>query len=79
MSESKFYRVAFREPVGSHDSYYFGSLSAIYETFTAEQIGCKVERLWAVNVCPGHPYVGSRCTVSQEVLYRKKTKRGKLK
>lgn len=76
MTKSKFYRVEFREPVPPDTAYYFGSLSAIYERFTSKDIGCKVTRLWALKITPGCPYEGSRCTVSQEIMYHKKTKRG---
>lgn len=75
----KFYRVEFPAPVGDRSVFYFGSLAAIYEVFTAEQIGCKVTRLWNVGIDPGRPYVGSRCTISQEELIRKRTKRGTTK
>lgn len=76
MTESNFYRVEFREPVAPDAAYYFGSLSAIYERFTADDIGCNVERLWAVKITPGCPYEGSRCTVSQEIMFHKKSNRG---
>ena len=50
MSELEFiYRVAFNEPPLENDDsweFYFTSLSAIYEKFTPEQVGCKVSRLW---------------------------------
>lgn len=47
MSEPTYiYRVSFEnEPAGDNvwtTDYFFGSLSAIYDTLTAEQIGCKV-------------------------------------
>lgn len=74
------YRVEFLEPVAVKGwpplcDYYFGSLAAIYELFTHEQIGCKVAQLWR-KVQPGVPYSNSRCTVSQEAMVRKKTNRG---
>lgn len=74
MNEVKFYRVEFKSDPGS--AHYFGSLSGIYSFFSEQEIGCKVSRLWAVKIRPGFPYVGSKCTISQEVLIRKKTKRG---
>lgn len=76
MTESKFYRVEFREPVPPDAAYYFGSLAAIYERFTSKEIGCKVSRLWAVKIMPGFPYEGSKCIISQEIMYHKKTMRG---
>lgn len=75
----KIYRVSFQEPVGSQYDFYFGSLAAIYEVFTADDIGCQVSRLWAVKITPGHPYENAKCIISQEFLVRKKSKRGGTK
>ena len=56
MSELEFiYRVAFNEPPLENDDsweFYFTSLSAIYEKFTPEQVGCKVSRLWNLKITP---------------------------
>lgn len=87
MKKSKFYRVKFLDPVVPLEGplsiknepprrdYYFGSLAAVYELFTHEQIGCRVQQLWRM-VHPEQPYSNSKCTVSQESMYRKKTNRG---
>lgn len=60
MSELEFiYRVAFNEPPLENDDsweFYFTSLSAIYEKFTPEQVGCKVSRLWNLKITPDKPY-----------------------
>ena len=64
MSELEFiYRVAFNEPPLENDDsweFYFTSLSAIYEKFTPEQVGCKVSRLWNLKITPDKPYNGRR-------------------
>lgn len=40
ISEQKhIYRVSFKEPINDKTDYFFGSLSAIYDTFSAEQGG----------------------------------------
>lgn len=77
MSEQAYiYRVSFKnEPAGDNvwiTDHFFGSLSAIYDTFTAEQIGCKVSRLWNLKITPQNPYLGRKCTISKEPLVRKK-------
>ena len=57
------YRVTFREPpeqTGERD-FFFTSLSAIYERFSPEQIGCKVSRLWNIGVSDGTAYEGRQC------------------
>ena len=68
------YRVTFREPpeqTGERD-FFFTSLSAIYERFSPEQIGCKVSRLWNIGVSDGNPYTGAKVTVTREPLHTKR-------
>jgi hypothetical protein len=66
------YRVSFKEPVNGKTDYIFGSLFAIYDTFTPHQIGCKVQRLWNVKITEENSYIGRKCTISKTVLLRKK-------
>ena len=71
-------RVQFLNPVaeyGGQTDFYFGSLAAIYELFTPEQVGCKLETLWSAKIDPLHPKATPRCVVSKQVLYRKKQKK----
>lgn len=73
MSEqTHIYRVSFREPVDDKTDHFFGSLSAIYETFSPEQIGCKVSRLWNLKITLESPYIGRKCTITKEPFIRKK-------
>ena len=76
MSEEFIYRVEFKVPpmLGEDDrkEFYFHSLSAIYVVFTAEQIGCKVTRLWNIGVSHGNPYEGRRCRITKEPILRKR-------
>lgn len=68
------YRVTFREPpeqTGERD-FFFTSLSAIYERFSPEQIGCKVSRLWNIGVSDGNPYTGAKATITREPLHTKR-------
>jgi hypothetical protein len=64
-----------RPPAGCHTGgrleYFFGSLSAIYDMFTPEQIGCKVQNLWSFNIDYDKPYENRICTISKEVIIRK--------
>ena len=72
-------RVQFLQPVTEHGGqtdFYFGSLAAIYEVFMPEQVGCKLETLWAAKIDALHPKTTPRCVVSKQVLYRKKQGRG---
>ncbi|WP_373260947.1 hypothetical protein [Phocaeicola vulgatus] len=71
------YRVRFKEPPLNNDErteFFFTSLAAIYDVFTAEQIGCKVNRLYNVGVPDGNPYNGKRCQISQEDIHSKAQK-----
>lgn len=69
------YRVSFKEPPFEDDArsdFYFTSLAAIYQHFTKEQIGCAVSRLWNLKISPDKPYVGRKCTITKELLTRKR-------
>jgi len=70
------YRVSFKEPpydfYGEQCDFFFGSLSAIYEQFDRNDIGCSVERLWNLGVSDGNTYNGRRCTITREDVLRKK-------
>lgn len=68
-------RVQFLNPVaeyGGQTDFYFGSLAAVYELFTPEQVGCKLETLWSAKIDALHPKATTKCVVSKQVLYRKK-------
>lgn len=72
-----FYRVEFKEPPLTDDErteFFFTSLAAIYEVFTPEQIGCKVNRLWNIGVTDGITYNGKRCLITREVVHSKAQK-----
>lgn len=74
MTDRKIFRVAFKEPPLTDDDsteFFFSSLSAIYDTFTPEQIGCKVTRLWNLGVSRGKPYFGERCEITQTTVRSK--------
>ena len=75
MKQEFIYRVEFKVPpllgVDERTEFYFHSLAAIYDTFTAEQIGCKVTRLWNIGVSHGNPYEGKRCRITKEPILRK--------
>lgn len=51
--------------------YYFGSLAAIYERFTVEEIGCTLKTLWASDIAPQNPKVTRRCIISKHLVIRK--------
>lgn len=67
------YKVQFATPplADGKTEFYFSSLAAIYETFSSQQIGCAVQRLYNLKVSDGVPYEGKRVTISREVLVSK--------
>ena len=67
-------RVHFFQPQPEGSDFFFGSLAAIYEQFTPEQIGCTVQNLWNFGIDPGHPYINIRCAISKVMLIRKSRK-----
>ena len=69
--------VEFFRKVDGRKVWYFGSLAAIYELFTPEQIGCKLETLWNSSLDYGGCKITNTCVISKEIIYRKahKTKK----
>lgn len=75
------YRVSFFEaPNGDEKTdFYFSSLAAIYDVFTPEQIGCKVNHLWNTKVAADRPFKNRLVCISVEPVYRKFHKNPKSK
>ena len=74
MKHEYIYRVSFKAQPLDNDprtDFFFSSMSAIYEVFTPEQIGCKVNRLWNYGVGIGCTYENALCTITQHKLTRK--------
>ena len=69
--------VEFFRKMNGRKVWYFGSLAAIYELFTPEQIGCKLETLWNSSLDNGGCKINNTCVISKEIIYRKahKTKK----
>lgn len=74
LSVASVIRVQFFKPVDGCSEFYFGSLAAIFELFTPEEIGCRLETLWAANIDEAHPKATRLCVISKHVLYRKSQK-----
>lgn len=53
---------------------YYGSLSAIFDYYTPEQVGANLNQLWAAKIEVGKPYRTSKCVISKHCVYRKKHK-----
>lgn len=81
---SKIYQVTFPDMVKGANGkesqvHLFGSLTAIYEVFTPEQIGCAVKHLYYSEISIDKPFLGRKCTIEEKELYRKKSNRGAKK
>lgn len=63
--------VEFFRKMNGRKVWYFGSLAAIYELFTPEQIGCKLETLWNYSLDYGESKITTYCIITKEIIYRK--------
>lgn len=63
--------VEFFRKMNGRKVWYFGSLAAIYELFTPEQIGCKLETLWNDSLGYGESKRTKHCVITKEIMYRK--------
>lgn len=57
--------------------HYFGSISAIFETFTDEQLGIKLTSLWSNHDFDNEPYENKVCIIRKGDIKRKTSNRGK--
>ena len=70
-SGKKVYHVKLGDDIHS----YFGSISAIFDKFTPEQLGVSLSRLWQVDITPERPYRNKICTIYRGEIQRKKGNR----
>jgi len=61
----------------SGENYYFGSIAAIFDTFTPERLGVSKSRLWSFGITPERPYRNKICTIYRGEIKRKKGNRAK--
>lgn len=50
----------------------FSSLAAIYDVFSAEQIGCTLGHLYNQQLSKGAVFTGQNCIVKRERVYQKR-------
>lgn len=67
-------KVNFPIPVNGRNEHYFGSLAAIYDVFTPEQIGCRLEALWSFGITVDRPKLTRTCLISKYPVHRKPQK-----
>lgn len=71
MNGKTIYHVCF----GNNEHYYFGSIAAIYDKFSPEQIGVSLSRLWSFGVSSEKPYRNKKCIIYKGTIQRKKGNR----
>lgn len=71
MNGTTIYHVSF----GDDDNHYFGSISAIFDQFTPQDLGVSKARLWAYGITEEKPYQNKKCIIRKGVIHRKKTNR----
>lgn len=59
--------------------FFFGGIAAIYESFTASQLGISQQGLYDFGITLERPYENSICMISKSELRRKKGGRKKPK
>lgn len=55
---------------GRHE--YFGSVAAIYDKFTRDDIGIALASLWSYGLSEDHPYQNKLVTIRKGTVIRKK-------
>ena len=72
MNGSTIYHVSFFE---DDTNYYFGSITAIFDKFTNEEIGVTKTTLWSYGLAEDKPYMNKKCIIRKGTIHRTKTKR----
>ena len=62
-------KLTFKQPINGKTEYYFGSIKAMFELFTPEQLGCTLRDIYDFRIRDT-----SLCKISKHKLYRKKNK-----
>lgn len=69
--EQNVIKVQFFKPVDGQVEYYFGSIAAMFERFTEEQIGCSPQVMWYHKLTPDNPKATKQCIITKHNIMRK--------
>lgn len=58
--------------MGDDRHYYFGSVAAIFDTFTPDELGVSMTTLWNYGLAPDRPYKNNKCSIYRNSVHRKK-------
>lgn len=72
MNGSTIYHLTFIQDGSNH---YFGSITAIFDRFTNEQLGVSKTSLWTYGITEERPYKNKKCIIRKGIIYRTKTLR----
>lgn len=71
-TSNKIVHLHLNDPVDGKQDYYFGSLAAIYDLFSSEQLGITYGSLTTRSIGNGGLYTNKRCSIRVDFLHRKK-------
>lgn len=60
--------------LGDDRHYYFGSVAAIFDTFTPDELGVSLPTLWNHGLSHDRPYKNNRCAIYRGNIKRKRQK-----
>ncbi|KUJ56439.1 hypothetical protein [Chryseobacterium aquaticum] len=72
MSKKIIYHVKFHEPIDDKNEFFFSSITAIYNNFTAKQIGVAKQTLYQQSLKEGDEYRTKFCIVKKETVLNNK-------
>lgn len=58
--------------LGDDRHYYFGSVAAIFDHFTPDEVGVSLPTLWNYGLATDRPYKNNRCVIYRGNIKRKK-------
>lgn len=74
-TSNKVVHLHFLSPVDGKHDFYFGSLAAIYDKFTSDQIGISYNSLTTHQIGNGGNYMNKICIINVGYIYRKRQER----
>lgn len=69
--KSNVIKLEFDRKIDGTHIFFFGSLAAIFDHFTPEQVGCKLYQIYE----EGLPFRNNKCCITKHTVIRKKSKK----
>ncbi len=79
MNRIKIIQVDLNTPYKGESRYFFGSIAAIYDVLSPDEVGATLHTLYKKLRSNNRHVVTRKATITTCVMYRKKTNRGKKK